>query len=109
MKLLILSLTAVVLCVAGCASPHFQQRQSGKVTLYLREPGAGRVEFASSLDAYERHRADRINGSLWAVTVAADAEFRYFYIVDGRVVVPECEFFEKDDFGSRNCLFIPQD
>ena len=107
MKHLTLSLATLALLTAGCAAPHFQERRTGEVTLYLRKPDADRVEFASSLDAYSPRPADRVGGSLWAVTVAAGAEFRYFFIVDGSVVVPECEFYEKDDFGSRNCVFVP--
>jgi len=66
-----------------------------------------RVVFAASLDAYTTHPASKIDGSRWAVSVAADAEFRYFYIVDGAVYVPECRFYEQDDFGSRNCVYVP--
>ena len=98
---------ALATCLLGCAAAHYHERDSERVTLFLRAPGAEKVEFASSLDAYERHRADKLRRSLWAVSVAADSEFRYFYIVDGRVVTPECELYEKDDFGSRNCVYVP--
>jgi hypothetical protein len=106
-KKLILQLTVVVLCLAGCAATHYHKRQPGRVTFYLRAPGAEKVEFVSSLDAYNPHRASRLKGSRWAVTVAANSEFRYFYIVDGRVYLPECELYENDDFGSRNCIYVP--
>ncbi len=107
MKILILQLTVVALCLAGCAAIHYHERQSGRVTFYLRAPEARGVGFASSLDDYQIHRAEQVNGSRWAVTVAPHAEFRYFYIVDGSVYLPECEFYEKDDFGSRNCVYVP--
>ena len=107
MKKLILQLTAAALFLAGCAATHYHERQPGRVTLYLKAPGAAKVEFVSSLDAYNPHRASRLSGSRWAVTVAPHAEFRYFYIVDGSVYLPECEFYEKDDFGSRNCVYVP--
>ena len=107
MKRLILQLAAAALCLAGCAAAHYQERQPGRVTLYLKAPGAEQVEFVSSLDAFNPQRANRLEGSRWAVTVAANSEFKYFYIVDGAVFLPECEFYEKDDFGSRNCVFVP--
>ena len=107
MKILILQLTVVALCLAGCAATHYHERQSERVTFYLRAPGAEKVEFVSSLDAYDPHRASRLKGSRWAVTVVPNSEFRYFYIVDGRVYLPECELYEKDDFGSRNCVYVP--
>ncbi len=96
------------LYLAGCAAPHYHQRQSDRVTFYLKAPEARGVAFASSLDAYSPHMANKISASRWAVTVAANSEFRYFYLVDGTVYVPECKFYEKDDFGSRNCIYVPE-
>ncbi|MBT8369584.1 MAG: hypothetical protein HKO68_12765 [Desulfobacterales bacterium] len=107
MKRLILQLTAVTLCLTGCAATHYHERKSERVTFYLMAPGAEKVEFVSSLDAYNPHRASRLSGSRWAVTVVPNSEFRYFYIVDGAVFLPECELYEKDDFGSRNCVYVP--
>ena len=107
MKRLILQLTVAALWLAGCAAAHYHERQSDRITFFLWAPGAEQVEFVSSLDAFNPHRASRLNGSRWAVTVATNSEFRYFYIVDGAVFLPECEFYEKDDFGSRNCVFVP--
>ena len=107
MKRLILLFFGTTLCLAGCAAAHYQAREPGRVTFYLTAPGAEKVEFASSLDAFNPHRASRLEGFRWAVTVATNTEFRYFYIVDGAVYLPECEFYEKDDFGSRNCVFVP--
>ena len=107
MKRLILPIFVLALCLAGCATAHYQEKGPGLVTFYLRAPGAEKVEFVSSLDAFNPHRASRLEGSRWAVTVATNTEFRYFYIVDGAVFLPECELYEKDDFGSRNCVFVP--
>ena len=109
MKILILHLTVVALCLAGCAATHYHERQSDRVTSYLKAPGARGVVFASSLDAYSPHLASNVGGSRWVVSVAAGSEFRYFYIVDGGVHVPECKFYEKDDFGSRNCVYVPEE
>ena len=107
MKRLILQLTVVALWLAGCAAAHYHEKQSDRVTFFLRAPGAEQVEFVSSLDAFNPHRASRLKGSRWAVTVATHSEFRYFYIVDGAVYLPECELYEKDDFGSHNCVYVP--
>ena len=101
-------MTAVTLCLAGCAATHYHEGHSDQVTFYLRAPGAEKVEFVSSLDAYNPHRTNQLKDSGWVVTVAARSEFRYFYIVDGTVYLPECELYEKDDFGSRNCVFVPE-
>jgi len=106
-KILFLQLTVIALCLSGCVATHYHDRQSDMVTFYLRVPEAERVDFVTSLDEYNPHRASRLIGSRWAVTVATNSEFRYFYIVDGSVYLPECELYEKDDFGSRNCVYVP--
>ncbi len=110
MRIFILHLTLIALCLAGCAaSTHYHVRQSDRVTFYLQAPGARGVVFASSLDAFNPHLASKVDGSRWVVSVAADSEFRYFYLVDGVVYVPECRYYEYDDFGSRNCLYLPEE
>jgi len=104
----ILQLAVVAFYLSGCAATHYHERLSDGVTFYLSVPEARGVTFASSLDAYSPHLAHKVDGSRWVVTVAAGSEFRYFYIVDGAVHVPECRFYEKDDFGSRNCVYVPE-
>jgi hypothetical protein len=44
---------------------------------------------------------------VWINRVPSGREFRYFYSVDGKILVPECALTEKDDFGSENCLYSP--
>jgi hypothetical protein len=107
MNIRILQLVFIALTFAGCAATHYHERKSDRVTFYLKAPEARGVAFASSLDSYNPHKASKISGSRWAVTVAANSEFRYFYLVDGAVHVPECKFYERDDFGSRNCIYVP--
>lgn len=108
MNLRIFQLAVVAFYLSGCAATHYHEQRSNRVTFYLKAPEARGVAFASSLDAYSPRLANKIGGSRWAVTVAANSEFRYFYIVDGAVYLPECKFYEKDDFGSRNCIYVPE-
>ena len=108
MKRLFPYLTVAALCLAGCAATHYYKRQADRVTFYLKAPGARGVVFASSLDAFSPHLASKVDGSRWMVSTASGSEFRYFYIVDGIVYVPECKFYEEDDFGSRNCIYVPE-
>ena len=94
---------------SGCAAHKSfvvtEKTDSVKLSLWL--PAAGRVEFASSVDNYRPHEAHNFFGH-WEITVPARVEFRYFYIVDGKVYVPDCRFKEKDDFGAMNCLYLPE-
>jgi hypothetical protein len=42
---------------------------------------------------------------VWEVSVPAEKEFAYFYVVDGVITLPDCSFTENDDFGAKNCLY----
>ena len=102
-----LLLTVVALSVfTGCVS-HYHRAKGDWVHLYLKKPGAAVVFFASSLDGYELHRAKKIDDVTWEITIPARSEFTYFYTVDGVPFVPSCRLKENDDFGSKNCLYIP--
>ena len=94
-------------CLLGCVATHYHEIQSNRVTFYLKSPAAWAVAFASSLDGYQLHKAEKVSHTHWKVTVSANSEFRYFYIVNGAVYVPDCQFYERDDFGSRNCIYVP--
>ena len=108
MKIFFLIMAVAALGLGGCTAAHYYERQSDRVTFYLQAPGAQQVVFACSLDEYNPHPAGKAGDSRWKVSVTAGSEFRYFYIVDGAVYVPDCKFYEKDDFGSRNCVYVPE-
>jgi hypothetical protein len=98
-----ISLLAIVL---GCAT-HYAKPQNDTVHLYLRHPSAEQVLLACSVDGFTRRPARRIQGGLWEATVDTSKEFRYFYVVDGRVYLPACRFVEMDDWGGKNCIYVP--
>jgi len=95
-----------LLLAAGCAA-HYYRLNADSATLYLRVPGAGTVELATSMDEFALHQAKKTDADTWVVSVPASREFRYFYMVDGRVYLPECRLKETDDFGNENCIFVP--
>ncbi len=90
----------------GCAS-HYLRYTHKEVKIYLRHRGGKEVQFASSLDGYRLHAARRVGPATWMVSLPSQAEFTYFYLVDGRMYVPPCRFKQSDDFGSLNCVFMP--
>jgi len=100
------ALVIILVVFAGCGGGHYYRVEQGTVSLYLNGADANRVYFASSLDGYELHKADRIDDT-WEVRVPSGNEFTYFYIVDGVVYVPACRMTERDDFGSENCIYVP--
>ncbi len=106
MKHYILSVIAVFLLLSGCAG-HFYKIEGSDVHLYLRAPDGATVLFASSLDGYRFHEAKKDKKGLWQVALPAGREFRYFYVINGKVFLPPCELKEKDDFGSENCIYCP--
>jgi hypothetical protein len=86
---------AMLLFLAGCVPGHFIDRQ------------AGGVLFAASTDGFQLHPTKKNRGGVWTINNVADREFHYFYIVDGRVYVPDCQYRERDDFGATNCIYQP--
>jgi hypothetical protein len=106
MKRLLLHALSAVFFVAGCAG-HFYREEADRVHLYLRDGRAGEVQFASSLDGFGLHRINKVDAKTWVMTVPKSGEFRYFYLVDGRIYFPDCQYREMDDFGSYNCLYKP--
>lgn len=97
----------VVILLSGCAS-HYYKVNKNYVYIYLNEPGAEEVYFMSSLDHFERHEVMKNNQGVWEVKLPSGTEFRYFFIVDGAVYIPTCYYTEMDDFGSNNCVYVPE-
>jgi hypothetical protein len=105
MKRLLLIFGYMVMA-GGCVT-HYCQVQGDRLALYLDQPDAQRVLLASSLDGFEPHEARKVDGR-WVVSLPADRQFRYYYVLDGELFVPSCLLKETDDFGSENCIYDPQ-
>lgn len=103
----------IVLCLAGvlsgCATHAYRRGDEG-TSFYLRHAQAETVILFSSADGFSPHVAER-KGDKWinhlTKTLPATREFTYFYIVDGKILVPDCHLKERDDFGQENCICIP--
>ena len=96
----------LIALLAGCQN-HFHKLKEGTLYLYLSYPEAKRVQLYCSFDGYQAHPAKKTDDDMWEVPVPFTSEFTYFYIVDGEVFLPSCRLKEKDDFGSENCIFVP--
>jgi hypothetical protein len=107
MNRFLLSILAAVFFLAGCAA-HYSREENGRVHLYLKDGRAREVQFASSRDGFVLHPAEKADAKTWKATVPMGGEFQYFYVVDGRVRLPDCPYREEDDFGSHNCLYKPE-
>ncbi len=107
-RLATMALIALVAAWGGCAARRPLLTVEGeRLTMRIEVPGTGKVLFASSLDGYRLHSARRVSGDAWEVQRPAHQAFAYFFMVDGRPYLPPCRLTEADDFGSRNCLFLP--
>lgn len=95
-----------VVLLAGCQN-HFYKVKENTLYFYLNSPEANSVQLRCSLDDFKAHPANKIDDDMWEVSVPFTSEFTYFYIVDGDVFLPSCSLKEKDDFGSENCIFVP--
>jgi hypothetical protein len=89
----------------GCAS-HYYRTDGNSVIIHLREPKTASVMLYTSVDGFLAHAAER-RGSTWVNRIPTDRQFSYFYKVDGKLFTPDCHFKEKDDFGFKNCIFVP--
>jgi predicted cupin superfamily sugar epimerase len=92
--------------LAGCAN-QYHRVKNNKLYFYLQKQDARIVQFACSKDGYKLHPAQKVDSRTWRIMVPSDSEFAYFYIVDGKIFLPPCPLREKDDFGSENCIFVP--
>lgn len=91
--------------LAGCAPKHYTAIEGDSLVLYFFNREAKEVLFASSTDDFQLHAAKRSSDHLWKVVLPVSQNFRYFYKVDGKLVIPDCQYKESDDFGSQNCVF----
>ena len=98
----------LVCSVWGCTRQHYVIVEANSLTLYLQAPQATRVQFASSLDRFVLHEAVNTGNGSWVISGLAPKEFQYFYLVDGKAMLPECRFLQHDDFGTANCRYLPQ-
>ncbi len=106
MRYLHLGLVILALTLTSC-SAHYQKRSGESVILYLKEPDAKIVTLHCSLNGFKGQVLINNKGT-WSVALPADRTFRYFYKVDGQILTPTCSKTENDDFGSYNCIFVPQ-
>ena len=91
----------------GC-SPHHRiipGQDQTSMTLLLALPDAGHVSFAFSADNYRVHPTRKNQDGAWEISLPMQSEFKYFYIVDGLVFLPDCPYREMDDFGEQNCIY----
>ena len=91
----------------GCSASHVVTRCGSQICLVVEAPAAKTVAFASSADGFALLPIRRDHGGRYTATMPAAGEFSYFFVVDGRVYVPECRDREFDDFGGSNCLYHP--
>ena len=101
--------STVILLVAllvGCSS-HWVRKEDSGATLYLKARDATHVVFYCSLDGYAPQRAEESRRGVWRVVLPEDESCRYFYRVDGTVVIPPSYQREFDDFGGETCVYSP--
>ena len=106
MKRLIMFSFLWMIGLGGCTS-HYHRIEADMLRIYLKNSEAQKIYFSCSLDRFELRPARKIDSKTWMVSLPADREFTYFYIADEEIFLPACRFTELDDFGSRNCIFIP--
>jgi len=104
----LMAISAVLIILSGCVNNYYYQIKDDQLHIYFHEPKAGKVFFLSSLDQFELHETVKNEKGLWEISVPSGQAFEYFFIVDGTLSIPTCDQKEKDDFGSENCIYIPE-
>jgi len=103
-----LALVFLAGALQGCVPQHSVTIHAETVTLALQAPKATSVQFASSADQYALHTATSNGDGIWFINGLANREFQYFYLVDGKLFIPDCRFRQNDDFGTTNCRYLPE-
>ncbi|MGA1845633.1 hypothetical protein [Deferribacter abyssi] len=90
----------------SCAA-HYVKKKDNDLIFYLRDNAFKNVELYVDIDNFKKHEAKKIKNDIWVAKIKqpASKEIKYFYKVDGRLYIPDCELREKDDFGGENCIF----
>lgn len=101
----LLALIPYLLLASGCAS-HYIRQDDGHTDFYLRCSKAREVALATSLDGFTPRPARPAGAGTWVVSIKENRDFSYFYLVDGKVLRPECRMIEPDDFGGTNCVYF---
>ena len=96
-----------VLSVSGCGPASHFLNPAPSVTLGIFQPTAGTVTFHSSLNQFKAVPVQRSHDGSWLVSLSGTESFRYFFIVDGKVRLPDCPFRENDDFEGETCIYSP--
>lgn len=73
--------------------------------LGVNAPSAREVTFHCSTDDFAARPASRTADGFWFVTGDVHSSFRYFFLVDGEVALPDCLEREQDDYGGENCIY----
>ena len=92
--------------LTGCTH-HYHRIEGERLYMYLDRPDAEHVELRCDFDGFQKHRAQKNDDGLWEVSLPILNDFKYFYKVNGEVFLPHCRYKEMDDFGSTNCIFLP--
>ena len=108
MKKALLAVCGALVVLSGCARQYSYRVTNDELHLFLNNPEAKEVYFLSSLDQFESHEAFKNSKGVWEVTLPSSREFRYFFMVDGSVFLPACDQKENDDFGTENCIYVPE-
>ena len=102
----IIGLVVLLVIFTGCATHYFRVRDD-VVHVYLKKTDAQTVLFASSQNGFVLQEVAKNRDGLWETTAPSGNEFRYFYIIDGKVFIPPCALKEADDYGAENCIYEP--
>ncbi len=106
-KLLIAGMVAIML--SACSTTSYSvKRYDDTISFYAKIPKAKVVYFVSNLTNLKKIKSKKESKDIWKTTLHYTGGVIRYYIVDGKIYLPPCRSYEKDDFGGRDCIYLPR-
>ncbi len=106
----LIAIGLVFAMVSGCSmAPYSVKRYDDSISFLVKIPKAREVYFVSNLTDFRKVKAKNEGDGIWKATLPyRGGIIKYFYIADGRIYLPPCKAYERDDFGGKDCVYLPK-
>lgn len=104
-KIKTLIIFAMIIVITGCTVPYVKKSQNS-ISFFYNKTNAKNVVFYSDLNSFKGEPFTQ-KEEYWVYSMDKPAdtnEIKFFYKVDGNVVVPDCRMKIDDGFGGKLCI-----
>jgi len=102
-KLFVIFILFIV--ITACAR-HYVKQSESSLSFYYNGEKADKVLFYSDINDFTGKKFKKSEGYwVYSINKPADLkEIKFFYKINGKVHIPECEMKISDDFGGKLCV-----